>query len=147
MDVERFETLAQAHGGDLRRWPEDERAAAEAFRAASPEAAAAMLRDAGDLDAALGAWRVPSPDAALRDRILASAPRARAQAAPRGFGFWLSGAGFAAVAVAGLVVGLAASNAAVSDARADALLSAALSNEGDAAASPFTVGALPARAV
>ena len=33
MDENRFEALAGAYGADLRRWPEAERAAAEAFRA------------------------------------------------------------------------------------------------------------------
>ena len=68
MDKDRFETLAAAYGGDLRRWPEAERAAAEDFRRGNPEAAAAMrllyggsvngdnaaeLLGAGDVDGAL----------------------------------------------------------------------------------------------
>jgi hypothetical protein len=142
MDAERFETLAMAYGGDLRRWPEADRDAAEAFRAAAPEAARAILCEADDLDAALHEWRPPVVSAALRDRVLASAPRAKMMAgpAPRGLGFWLSGAGFAAAAVAGVIVGVAASSAAVSNARADEVLAATLSNDGDSALAPFTLG-------
>jgi hypothetical protein len=141
MNAERFETLAGAYGGDLRRWPAAERAAAEVFRTTEPDRAAVILTAADDLDFALDAWRAPAPSAALREAVLAAAPRGR-RAAPfrSGLGLWLSGAGLAAVAVAGVIVGVVASSAAVSDARADAVLSAALSNEGEAAANPFTVG-------
>lgn len=148
MDVERFETLALAYGGDLRRWPESDRDAAEAFRLRSPEAARAVLGAAGDLDVVLHAWSPPVVPAGLRERVLASAPapKARPAAAPRGFRYWLSGAGFAAVAVAGVIVGVIASSAAVSNERADAVLSATLSNEGDTAQAPFTIGSGEARA-
>ena len=139
MDVDRFETLAQAYGGDPGRWPEAERAAAEAFRFASPAEAERVLAEAADLDFALDAWRVSAPSAALRGRVLAAAPSPRPRR--RSLGLWLSGAGFAAAAaVAGVMVGVAASNAAVSDIRADALLSATLPQEG-AALAAFTLGA------
>lgn len=148
MDVERFETLALAYGGDLRRWPEAERNAAEAFVAGSPEAARAVLREAGDLDAVLDGWASPAPSAALRERVLAAAPKDRTRVRPlrHGLGLWLSGAGFAAVAAAGVVVGFAASSAAVSNVRADTLLSATLPNESEPALTPFTVGAFGTRA-
>lgn len=140
MDTDRFETLAAAYGGDLRRWPEAEQAAAEDFRRRQPEAARAMLEEAADLDFALGAWRVPAPSAALREAVLAAAPKPRAR--KRGLGLWLSGAGFAAAATAaGVIVGVAASNAAVSDLRADALLSATLPQDGSTLAA-FTVGTI-----
>ena len=145
MEIERFETLAQAYGADLRRWPELERAAAEALLAHRPDQARAILLEAQGLDAVHDDWRAPVPSAALREAVMATAPRSRRELSWRGFGFWLSGAGFAAAALAGVVVGVAASNAAVSDARADALLSAALSNEGDTAATPFTVGSIGVR--
>ncbi|HTK36597.1 MAG TPA: hypothetical protein VL358_15100 [Caulobacteraceae bacterium] len=150
MDAERFETLAMAYGGDLRRWPEADRDAAEAFRARTPGAAGALLRQAQALDAVLDDWRSPAPSAALRDRVLMGPPpRARKAGSmgisPRGLGFWLSGAGFAAAVLAGVVVGVTASTAAVSDARADAVLSATLANDEDAQAA-FTVGSAGARA-
>jgi len=140
MDADRFNTLAAAYGGDLRRWPEAERAAAEDFRRRQPEAARTMLEEAADLDFALDAWRVAAPSAALREAVLAAAPKPRTRR--RGLGLWLSGAGFAAAAtVAGVVVGVAASNAAVSDLRADALLSATLPQE-NSTLTAFTVGAI-----
>jgi hypothetical protein len=153
MDIERFETLALAYGGDVARWPATERDAAEAFSRASPEAARKLLADAALVDATLQAWRTGPPSAALRDRILATAPKPRAPrrlgrdfGRRRGLAFWLSGAGFAAAALAGLVVGVAASSQAVSDMRADVLLSSTLSNDGDSGLSSFTLGATDARA-
>ncbi len=137
MDAERFETLALAYGRDLGRWPAEEREAARTLLAGSPSLAA-VLDEAGDLDDALDAWRTPAPSAALRERVLASAPKRR-RSGFGGFGLWLSGAGFAAAA-AGVVVGVAVCSAAVSDVRADGLLSAALANETAAALAGFTVG-------
>ena len=42
MTYERFETLADAYGGDLRRWPEAEREAGRALLNADPRAAAVL---------------------------------------------------------------------------------------------------------
>ncbi|MGO4411082.1 hypothetical protein AB4Y66_13640, partial [Brevundimonas sp. M-11_2] len=54
MTYERFEYLADAYGGDLRRWPEAEREAARALTAVDARAAA-LLAQADRLDALLGA--------------------------------------------------------------------------------------------
>jgi hypothetical protein len=148
MDIERFEALALAYGGAPGRWPAAERDAALDFLTREPDAARAALKAAESLDLALDCWRAPEVSANLRDRVLALAPKARAPkalASPRGFGFWLSGAGFAAAALAGVIVGVAASSAAVSDVRADTVLSATLTNENESALAPFTVGALEGR--
>ncbi len=76
MDRERFEHLLAAYGGDLRRWPAQERAAATLYAAQSAEAAGA-LREAQALDRALDHARGEMSDtSALAARILAGAPRA-----------------------------------------------------------------------
>ena len=57
-----------------------------------------------DLNRLLDAYTVPAPSVALRERVLAAAPKRRARAGFDPF-WWLSGAGLAAAGVAGLVVG------------------------------------------
>jgi hypothetical protein len=77
MDRERFEHLLTAYGGDFRRWPAEERAAAAVFVAQSADAAAALI-DAKALDAALDQARTEAGDTSqLAARILAQAPRAQ----------------------------------------------------------------------
>ena len=61
-----------------------------------------------DLNRLLDAYRVAAPSTGLRERVLAAAPRGRARAAFDPF-WWLSGAGLATAAVAGIVVGAALS--------------------------------------
>ncbi len=105
-DAQRFEALADAHGGIIGRWPADVRDAAYAWLAEAPEAAQAVLARAIALDEALDALRPPQASAALRDAILAAAPRAR-----QGWslGRWLAGAGvgaaLAAASLAGVMIG------------------------------------------
>lgn len=73
MDMTRFEELADAWGGDLRRWPESVRGEAAAFAEANPQAAA-ILAEAAALDNVLaGAEPVASSDLLAR-RIMATAP-------------------------------------------------------------------------
>ena len=106
MDAQRFEALADAHGGLIARWPADLQDEAFAWLAQAPEAAQSVLTGALALDEALDALRPPQPSAALRDRILAAAPRGR-----QGWslGRWLAGAGvgaaLAAASAAGVLVG------------------------------------------
>lgn len=109
MDETRFGALAEAWGGDLRRWPEAEREAARAFAQACPGQAERLLLEAEALDAVLDASPRPAVSAALRDRVIAAGPR------PRGGSgaswpalrrlIWLGGAGWAAAACAGVVFG------------------------------------------
>jgi hypothetical protein len=142
MDAERFEVLAQAYGADLRRWPAEAREPARALLAAFP-GLQSVLAEADALDAALDAWRVEAPPA-LRDKVLAAAPKPRRRGF--GLGLWLSGAGFAAAATAaGAVAGVALFNAATYGDRADGLLSAAYNADGSAGVSAFTVGAAGGR--
>ena len=72
MTYERFETLADAYGGDLRRWPEAEREAARLLKETDPRAAA-LLADADRLDALLDAAPRAVASHALREQVLASA--------------------------------------------------------------------------
>lgn len=107
MDAKRFETLAEAHGAAIGRWPRDDQDAAFAFLAEAPEVAQALLDDARLLDEALDELRPPSPSLALRDAIIAAAP---AESRGWSLGRWLAGAGIgaalAAACAAGVVIGV-----------------------------------------
>ncbi|WP_313001753.1 hypothetical protein [Brevundimonas sp.] len=124
MTYERFDYLADAYGGDLRRWPEAEREAARALVAADPRTAA-LLREADGLDALLDAAPRPAPSHALREAVIASAAGAGLKARRRGaIGplAWLSGAGWAAAACAGVVFGINLTSHMTADVQADAVL-------------------------
>jgi len=124
MTYERFETLADAYGGDLRRWPEAEREAARLLKETDPRAAA-LLADADRLDALLDAAPRAVASHALREQVLASAAGAGLRARRRG-GLgplaWLSGAGWAAAACAGVVFGVALTSHMTANVQADAVL-------------------------
>jgi hypothetical protein len=92
MNRERFEALAEAYGGDLRRWPAAERATAEAW-VASETSARAPLDAASETDALLSESPNAIASPALTQRIVALAPAARAA---RGAWAWLTGAGVGA---------------------------------------------------
>lgn len=127
MTYERFETLADAYGGDLRRWPEAEREAARALRDADPRAAV-LLAEADGLDALLDAAPRPVASHVLREAVIASAAGAGLGAGlrsrRRGPGplAWLSGAGWAAAACAGVVFGINLTSHLTADVQADAVL-------------------------
>lgn len=125
MKAERLHALADAYGADLRRWPASERAFAESLIAGDPSLKA-VLEDAAALDALLDAAPTPAPSAALMARLLAAAPRSRAiksKARSRlGRAVWYLGAGWAAAACAGVVVGVGLTTHLTADARADAVL-------------------------
>ncbi|WP_420479501.1 hypothetical protein [Brevundimonas sp. FT23028] len=127
MTAERFIALVAAYGADERRWPESERAAARAFKAAQPGAARAALLEADALDALLHAAPTPQVSAALRDRVIASAATAGLKAGRRER-HWLDrltlifGAGWAAAACAGVAAGVIMTSHLTADAQADAVL-------------------------
>lgn len=97
--LKRFEQIVDAYGVDPRRWPPDERQAAEVFMQSSAEARA-LVATAAELDDWLDQALIPAPSELAERRVLKAAPRAQ-----RAFG-WTSGAGWAAAAAAGLVLGV-----------------------------------------
>lgn len=128
MTPERFETLAEAWGGDVARWPDDEREAAAALMAERPDWAQGVLARAGDLDTALAAFSAPRGASDLADRIAATAPRARP-----GWQIWLApawmGAGLAAACAAGVIVGAQLSGPAPMHEEPDAMVAAAIDDD------------------
>ncbi|OUL83020.1 hypothetical protein [Paraburkholderia hospita] len=119
MTPERFRAIVDAYGADARHWPEAERAAASAWAAQHHREADALLAQAAQLDAWLASDAAATdvaPDAALIERVIASAPANRKLRQPRRLslawagggsrraGWWWSGAAFAGV---GLIGGLA----------------------------------------
>jgi len=103
MTPERFHQIVEAYGADSRRWPEEERAAAQAWAQTHRQQADAWLAQAAGLDAWLAADRLAPPDAALQRRIVASAPVRRPHAQRRAW--WWSGAAVAGVGLLGGVAG------------------------------------------
>ncbi len=127
MTAERFLALLEAWGADRRRWPEAERAAAEAFAAAHPGIANPVLAEAGDLDALLHRSPTPRVSTELRDRVLAAAAEAGGRAGRAGR-VWIDrlslafGAGWAAATCAGMAAGVMLAGHMTADAQADAVL-------------------------
>lgn len=107
MNTERFENLIAAYGAEPSRWPEAERKAAMAFMASDRAAAERMLFEARMIDAALDASPTPQVSHALRERILAAAPREKPAASPAfGWPRWLrAGAGLVAACAVGAAAG------------------------------------------
>jgi len=129
MTPDRFQTLADAYGGVISRWPIETQDEAYAYMAAASDEAALALSVARDLDEALDAAERLSPSRALRQSILEAAPAARAH---RGAVWrWLTGAGvglgLATAAAAGIVIGVDMSAASAGE---DAMLLAAAYNSG-----------------
>lgn len=110
MNADRMRELAEAWGGDLRRWPAADREAAQTFALLQPEVAERALFEARQLDAVLDAVPSVQVSIALRDRVIASAGAAglKARAAWPGLRrlLWIGGAGWAAAACAGVVFGM-----------------------------------------
>lgn len=121
----RFAELAEAFGGDLRRWPEAEVATARAWIEANPIAAERALFEARQMDAVLYASPNPVVSTALRDRVIASAATAgrTAQTAWPSLRklLWIGGAGWAAAACAGVVFGTTLGGRIADDAQAYAV--------------------------
>ena len=126
MSIDRLTALTEAYGADRRRWPEAERAAAEAALAQETAAADRLLRDADAVDALLDASPRPTVSAALRDRVLASALSAgltpkQARRVWDRLVIWFA-AGWAAAACAGVVAGVNLTGHLTADAKAEAVL-------------------------
>jgi hypothetical protein len=119
MGLERFQELIDAYGAEPSRWPLAERAGAEALLANDAQARA-LVADAAALDALLDAAEAaPEPSDLLRHRVLRAAPRARAAISRFG---WASGAGWAAAAAAGVLVGVSVGHQMSLTWQADAVL-------------------------
>src|ERR1700749_1828556 len=103
MTPERFQQIVEAYGAEPRRWPQHDRAAAQAWGQSHRAEADALLAEAAGVDAWLAADKVEPPDAALLERVLDSAP-VRQPAAPRRR-LWWSGAAVAGVGLLGGVAG------------------------------------------
>lgn len=129
MNLDRFQTLADAFGGSISRWPADVQDQAYAFTASSPDGAAMALAVARDLDEDLDGAERLSPSHALRQKIIDSAPRSRR--APGRIRRWLTGAGvgvgLVTAAAAGIVIGVDLSASSASE---DAVLLAAVYSSG-----------------
>ena len=127
MTAERFLALVAAYGADRRRWPEGERAAAEAFAAARSDIAGPALAEADAVDALLHRSPTPQVSMALRDRVLAAAASAGDKAGRAGR-VWIDrlslafGAGWAVATCAGVVAGVMLTSHLTADAQADAVL-------------------------
>ena len=127
MDLARFGELAEAYGGDVRRWPEAERDAARAFVETHPVEAERALFDARQTDAALFASANPVVSMALRDRVLASATMKARSAWPSLKKLLLiGGVGWAAAACAGVMVGTTLSTHLATQSQADAAVEQAM---------------------
>jgi len=108
MDFARFETLVAAYGATPNRWPEEERAAAEAFARTDPRAAG-LLSQADAIDALLFTHRVAEPSRTLRAMVLESAPKRR-RIVTR-VRLWWAGLALALAAAGGALAGSAAAAA------------------------------------
>lgn len=116
MDERRFREILDAHGGDPRRWPEAERAAAAAFLRDHPQAEE-WRAEAAALDAMLDAAPAPPPSDLLARRILAGAPKPASVTR-------FAGAALAASLALGVLLGFGGVRASQEGAEMDALLTA-----------------------
>ncbi len=107
MTPQRFRTLIDAYGADPARWPEAERALAQALLDRADDETRAAWAAQRQLDAALSMLDAEAPDAALTRRIIACAPAPtrpprRAWPPPR---WWMAGGEFIGAGIAGLAAG------------------------------------------
>ncbi len=124
MDAARFEEIVAAYGAEPRRWPEAERADAEAF-AARPEAAS-MMAEAGSLDALLDASAEITPlNLAFVRRVIAAAPK------PTSRLNWRPAAALAASALIGMALGFGGARQAAEAHAAAAVLDMAFAEGGE----------------
>lgn len=106
MTIERFKVLVEAYGANPARWPEAERAVAEAFANATPEAQR-LLAEAAALDHVLSAADTAPVSRELETRVLDSftSPKARRASWLPDFVPWSQAAALAASLVLGMFAG------------------------------------------
>ena len=93
MDLDRFNAILEAYGADPARWPDAERAEAEALLRANPAAKTAFDR-AAELDALIAPAAIaPAPSEMLTARLLRAVPQ------PEFLGDWKHVAAAAALAL------------------------------------------------
>ena len=102
MTQARFAEILDAYGAEPRRWPEAERAAAEAFMARQADIAEPLLAEARALDDAMGP-AAAAPGDLLEARILARLLRP----APRPAAIWRPAGAIAAMLLIGVCLGFA----------------------------------------
>src|ERR1700691_1773901 len=103
MTPERFRTIVDAYGADPRRWPDEERAAAESWADLHRIEADDVLAESGSLDAWLADHTVAPPERELVERIVAAAPTRRRE--KHRVRLWWQGAAFAGIGLAGGLAG------------------------------------------
>ena len=130
MDANRFEHLASAYGADFKRWPQAERATAQVFAAQNRTECERMLFDARMVDVALDAVAVAQPTHALRQQVIALAPKPRPRRLSSNPWFWIPSAGLAAACAAGVLVGVMAMDRASTATTADNTVIAANADAG-----------------
>ena len=133
MTPERLLDLIAAFGAEPGAWPDDEREAATALLAKTPDLFAEALDDARSLDAMLMSAPVPEPSPALAEAILAHAPNTAPTRQSRGWladllfpqgARWPAGAALASLLM-GVFGGYAYASVDVSNEQADAAYYAA----------------------
>jgi hypothetical protein len=130
MTPERFESLAQAYGSDLRRWPLAEQAMAQALCQSHPVWARALLDQAAELDDHLDHYRLDAPSAELRAWVLAMAPAPSRSLWSRMTEDWRGwGVGLAAAGVAGLMVGVGSVSLMMADLSTDTVVASTLDGQ------------------
>ncbi|MDW6026319.1 hypothetical protein SAZ10_31625 [Mesorhizobium sp. BAC0120] len=103
MTPDQFRKLTKTYGAEPRRWPQGTQEAALGFMKSHPAEAQVALAEATQLDGMLDRHIVAAPDSALGQRIISSAPAARAiwQHAR----LWWQGAAIAGLGIAGALAG------------------------------------------
>lgn len=108
----RFRDLADAFGGDIAKWPDEDRDAARALLSRSPEIAS-VLQEAAAFDTLLDGFMAEAeyvPQASVEDAALRQAGRFDIRSFlstlwPFG-GLWQPAAGLVAASAAGFIVGI-----------------------------------------
>lgn len=130
MTEARFVALAEAWGGDLRRWPAAEATSAKLWADAWPTAAARALFEARQTDAVLDLVPRLAVSSSLSDRVIASAAGVGLKARTAWPGLrrllWIGGAGWVAAACAGVVFGVTLSRTLAVEQQVDQVLNEAV---------------------
>lgn len=111
----RFQALADAYGGVIARWPDDEKD--DALRVSRTPEAKAILADALALDETLDGWLVLVPSDVIAARVLAGAPKT---SIARSAKLWWTAIGMT-VALSGATAGIAATTILTPASQADSM--------------------------